>query len=42
MPMWLSGDSTNLVSWDTNIGGSSPSIGSVNNGFVAELAYAQD
>lgn len=26
--MWLSGDSTNLVSWNTNSGGSSPSIGS--------------
>jgi len=28
MPMWLSGDSTAFVKRYTNIGGSSPSIGS--------------
>ena len=28
-PMWLSGDSTSLVRKNTNIGGSSPSIGSI-------------
>ena len=29
MPNWHSGDCTNLVSWYTNIGGSSPSFGSI-------------